>query len=86
MIVENRPVDNPCTPANLAKMELIHPHPYDANLFIKCDLLGRMYITLCPNDAIFNKVSIRCGLGRKYIRFFLKVSIRCGFGQMYVNL
>ena len=63
--VANRPIDNPCAPANLAKMELIHPHPYDANLFIKCDLLGRMYITLCPDNEIFNKVSITCDLGKK---------------------
>ena len=52
------PVDNPCTPEHLAKSELIHPHPLNANLFIKCDLLGRMYITLCPDNSVFNKVSV----------------------------
>lgn len=54
-------VDNPCTPENLDKSLLIHPHPYNVNLFIKCDLLGRMYVTLCPNKEIFNKVTLACG-------------------------
>nr|KAG5700433.1 hypothetical protein BaRGS_010346 [Batillaria attramentaria] len=58
---QNQVVDNPCTPDNLANSLLIHPHPYDVNLFIKCDLLGRMYITLCPNNEIFNKVTLACG-------------------------
>ncbi|KAK7105719.1 hypothetical protein V1264_017063 [Littorina saxatilis] len=60
-------VDNPCTPAALNNGQLIHPHPLSTNMFIKCDLLGRMYITLCPENAVFNQVSLSCGFNSQIV-------------------
>ncbi|XP_046340047.2 uncharacterized protein LOC124121112 [Haliotis rufescens] len=54
---------NPCTPDNINKGILVHPHPYDTSMFIKCDLTGKMYVTMCPDHDIFNKNTMSCGFG-----------------------
>ncbi|XP_076438556.1 uncharacterized protein LOC143277563 [Babylonia areolata] len=64
---DQTPVNNPCTPSNLAASLLLHPHPYLNNYFIKCDLLGRMYITLCPNGELFNKATLSCGFDNQVV-------------------
>ncbi|XP_067665688.1 uncharacterized protein [Haliotis asinina] len=52
---------NPCTPDSITKGVFVHPHPYDSSMFIKCDLTGKMYVTMCPDHDIFNKETMSCG-------------------------
>ncbi|XP_067668029.1 uncharacterized protein [Haliotis asinina] len=36
------------------------PHPTDVTKFIVCDITGKMYITSCPNDEVFDSRSNTC--------------------------
>ncbi|KAL8620168.1 hypothetical protein ACOMHN_062051 [Nucella lapillus] len=66
-VKHRKPIENPCTPAHLSRYELVHPHPYSTNHFIRCDLLGHMYITLCPDKEVFNKVTLSCGFDNQVV-------------------
>ncbi|XP_070177038.1 uncharacterized protein [Littorina saxatilis] len=53
--------ENPCTPENLNKSRLRHPHPFDTTKFLLCDLQGQVYVVPCPEGKTFNKETLVCG-------------------------
>ena len=54
---------NPCTPEAVANDDLVHPHPTDVTKFIFCDVNGKMYVTQCPKDEVYNASTGSCNQG-----------------------
>lgn len=54
-------VPNPCTVSAISEYKLFHPYPNDKTKFIRCDLKGKMYITLCPSGERYYQGAQTCG-------------------------
>lgn len=55
--------NNPCTQSAVEQGNVVFPHPYNANMYLTCDLTGRVYIVVCPQGTLFEQDSLQCGSG-----------------------
>lgn len=54
-------IPNPCTEEALKNNSIYHPYPLDDTKFIRCDLQGKMYVTLCPQGEQYHQATHSCG-------------------------
>ena len=60
--IGNRNVSNPCKDGGgrVPGADIAFSHPSDSTLYLKCDLLGRVYIVNCPQNQTFSDACKRC--------------------------
>ena len=55
-VPDDSTITNPC----IAGSVTVHTHPSDMTKFIRCDIMGKMYITQCPNKETYDMLTDSC--------------------------